>query len=65
MKQQPANGCAAAGSPPTRVSPQAQEIVIGAGPANHEVRTLVHALGLGYTQYARERAEVLLDSTVF
>jgi hypothetical protein len=51
------------------VSPRRKEIVIGAGPANREVRTLVHelayALGLGYTQCARERAEVLVDFTVF
>ena len=46
-----------------------KEIVVAAGPANRRVRTLVHelahALGLGYEQYGRERAEVLVDSVVF
>ena len=46
-----------------------KHIVIADGPANGIVRTLVHeiahALGIGYEQYGRDRAEVLVDSTVF
>jgi hypothetical protein len=42
-----------------------KQIVIGTAPANREVRTLVHelahALGVGYEQYGREQAEVLVD----
>jgi hypothetical protein len=49
--------------------PERKEIVVGIGPANREVRTLVHelahALGLGYAQYGRERAEVLVDSVTY
>jgi hypothetical protein len=41
------------------------EIVIGTAAANRQVRTLVHelahALGVGYEQYGREQAEVLVD----
>jgi hypothetical protein len=40
-----------------------KQIVVAAGPANRRLRTLVHevahALGVGYAQYGRERAEVL------
>jgi hypothetical protein len=43
--------------------------VIAAGPANRQVRTLVHelvhALGVGYAQYGRERAEVLGDCVTY
>jgi hypothetical protein len=45
--------------------PQRREIVIADGPANRRLRTLVHelahALGIGYEQYGRRRAEVLVD----
>jgi hypothetical protein len=45
--------------------PQRHEIVAAAGPANRQVRTLVHELahshGLGYAQWGRERCEVLVD----
>jgi N-terminal domain of anti-restriction factor ArdC len=45
--------------------PERHQIVIAAGPANRQVRTLVHeaahAHGLGYQQYGREHAEVLVD----
>ena len=46
-----------------------KEIVVAAGPANRQVRTLVHelahALGLGYAQYGREKAEVLVDCVTY
>ena len=46
-----------------------KEIVVAAGPANRQVRTLVHelahALGLGYEQYGREQAEVLVDTVTY
>ena len=46
-----------------------REIVVGAGPANAMVRTLVHelahALGVGYRQYGRRRAEVLVDCVTY
>ena len=39
------------------------------GPANCSVRTLVHelahALGVGYDEYGREEAEVLVDSVTY
>ena len=45
------------------------EIVIAAGPANRQVRTLVHEIahahGLGYTDYGRERCEVLVDCVTY
>jgi hypothetical protein len=45
--------------------PKHKQIVIAHGPANRQVRTLVHEIahahGLGYEQYGRERAEVLVD----
>jgi hypothetical protein len=44
---------------------QAKQIVVAAGPTNRQVRTLVHELahaqGIGYAQYGREQAEVLVD----
>ena len=47
--------------------PKAKQIVIGASAANAQVRTLIHeiahALGIGYADYGREQAEVLVDST--
>ena len=49
--------------------PKARQIVIADGPGNRMVRTLVHelahALGVGYEQYGRERAEVLVDSVTY
>lgn len=46
-----------------------KQIVIAAGPANGIVRTLVHevahALGIGYEQYGREHAEVLVDCATY
>ena len=49
--------------------PKARQIVIADGPGNRIVRTLVHelahALGVGYEQYGRERAEVLVDSVTY
>jgi hypothetical protein len=45
--------------------PKRREIVIADGPANRRLRTLVHeiahALGIGYEQYGRRRAEALVD----
>jgi hypothetical protein len=49
--------------------PTARRIVVGADPANRQVRTLVHelahALGLGYADYGRERCEVLVDCVTY
>jgi N-terminal domain of anti-restriction factor ArdC len=46
-----------------------RQIVVAAGPANRQVRTLIHelahALGLGYGQYGREKAEVLVDCVTY
>ena len=46
--------------------PKRQEIVVANGPANREVRTLVHEIshahGLGYAEWGRDRCEVLVDS---
>ena len=45
---------------------QVRLIVIGAGSANRKVRILVHELahahGIGYIEYTREQAEVLVDT---
>jgi N-terminal domain of anti-restriction factor ArdC len=45
--------------------PQRHEIVVASGPANRQVRTLVHEIahahGLGYAEWGRERCEVLVD----
>jgi hypothetical protein len=58
-----------AGGPQGWCDPKRKEIVVGIGPANREVRTLVHelahALGLGYAQYGRDRAEVLVDCVTY
>ncbi len=49
--------------------PKRHEIVVAAGPANRQVRTLVHEIahahGLGYTEYDRERCEVLVDCVTY
>jgi len=49
--------------------PTRRHIVVASGPANRQVRTLVHelahALGLGNEQYGRERAEVLVDCVTY
>jgi hypothetical protein len=42
-----------------------KQIVVARGPANRQVRILVHELGLGYAQYGRERAEVLVDCVTY
>lgn len=49
---------------------KAKRIVVDADqPANAALRTLIHetihALGVGYAQYGRERAEVIVDTVVF
>jgi hypothetical protein len=48
---------------------QRKQIVVAAGPANAQVRTLVHEIahahGLGYQQYGRERCEVLVDCVTY
>jgi hypothetical protein len=45
------------------------QIVVAAGPANRQVRTLVHEIahahGLGYEKYGREQAEVLVDCVTY
>jgi len=55
-----------AGGPRGWCDPERKEIVVGSGPANREVRTLVHELAhvLGYALYGRERAEVLVDCAI-
>ena len=49
--------------------PNRHEIVVAAGPANRQVRTLVHeiahALDISYEHYGRERAEVLVDCVTY
>lgn len=50
--------------------PRRQRIVVNAAlPANAQVRVLVHelahALGVGYEQYGRARAEVIVDCVIF
>jgi hypothetical protein len=46
-----------------------KQIVIATGPANRQARTLVHelahALGIGYQQYGRQQAEVLVDCVTY
>ncbi len=47
--------------------PKARRIVVDAGaPANAQLRILihetVHALGVGYAEYGRKRAEVIVDT---
>lgn len=49
--------------------PKRRHIVIATGPANQQVRTLTHEIahahGLGYEQYGREQAEVLVDCVTY
>jgi hypothetical protein len=52
------------------VRPAAQRIVVDKDqPANARLRILIHetihALGVGYAEYGRERAEVIVDSVIF
>ena len=46
-----------------------KQIVVADGPANRQVRTLVHEIahahGLGYAGYGRDRAEVLVDCVTY
>jgi len=46
-----------------------KQIVVATGPANRQGRTLVHEIahahGLGYEQYGREQAEVLVDCVTY
>jgi len=49
---------------------KAKRIVVNSGaPANARLRTLIHetihALGVGYAEYGRERAELIVDTVVF
>jgi hypothetical protein len=48
--------------------PKRKQIVVATGPANRQVRTLVHELshahGLGY-EFGRERCEVLVDCVTY
>jgi hypothetical protein len=49
--------------------PKRRQIVIATGPANQQVRTLTHevahAHGVGYEDYGREQAEVLVDCVTY
>jgi hypothetical protein len=49
--------------------PDRRQIVVARGPVNRQIRILVHelahALGLGYGQYGREKAEVLVDCVTY
>jgi hypothetical protein len=55
-----------AGGPDGWCDHRAKLIVVGDGPANPPVRVLVHELahahGIGYEQYTRRHAEVLVDT---
>jgi hypothetical protein len=46
-----------------------RQIIVARGPVNRQVRILVHelahALGLGYGEYGREKAEVLVDCVTY
>ena len=46
-----------------------KQIVIATGPANRQVRTLVHEIahshGLGYAEWGRQRCEVLVDCVTY
>ncbi|MBJ7331459.1 MAG: hypothetical protein JHC95_16320 [Solirubrobacteraceae bacterium] len=49
--------------------PKRKQIVVAVGPANGQLRTLTHeiahALGIGYAEYGREQAEVLVDCVTY
>jgi N-terminal domain of anti-restriction factor ArdC len=49
--------------------PEHKQIVVATGPANRQVRTLVHEIahahGVGYEHYGREQAEVLVDCVTY
>jgi hypothetical protein len=49
--------------------PKRHQIVVATGPASIQVRTLTHEIahahGLGYTDYGRERCEVLVDCVTY
>ncbi len=49
--------------------PKRHQIVVANGPANQQVRTLAHevahAHGVGYEQYGRKQAEVLVDCVTY
>jgi hypothetical protein len=49
--------------------PTRRQIVVATGPANQQVRTLTHELahthGVGYEQYTRAQAEVLVDCVTY
>jgi N-terminal domain of anti-restriction factor ArdC len=49
--------------------PKRHEIIVAQGPANRMVRTLVHEIahahGLGYTDYGRKQAEVLVNCVTY
>jgi hypothetical protein len=58
-----------AGGPGGRCDAKHKAIIVAAGAANAQVRTLVHeiahALGIGYADYGREQAEVLVDCVTY
>jgi hypothetical protein len=49
--------------------PKQRHIVVAAGPANRQLRTLVHEIahahGLGYAEFGRNRCEVLVDCVTY
>ena len=49
--------------------PERHQIAVATGPANQQVRTLAHevahAHGVGYEQYGRKQAEVLVDCVTY
>ena len=57
------------GGPGGWCDPKRRQIVVATGPANQQVRTLTHELahahGVGYEQYSREQAEVLVDCVTY
>jgi hypothetical protein len=57
------------GGPDGWCDPERKQIVAATGPANRQVRTLVHELahahGLGYAEFGRKRCEVLVDCVTY
>lgn len=46
--------------------PKRRRIVVGADlPANAQVHELAHALGVGYAEFGRARAEEIVDTAMF